>query len=120
MKHLALHVCLKGSVSQLLNPISSDFEQSRVVWDYDTNLESREPWLDTGEAVHQTLDNLQNFTNSKLQKQSVSDLFSRGRQLEASGPLVALYPVFSVPLNALMLNWPSCKKVTYLCPVIYN
>ncbi|KAF6033002.1 hypothetical protein EB796_008704 [Bugula neritina] len=68
----------QGSVSQLLNPISSDFEQSRVVWDYDTNLESREPWLDTGEAVHQTLDNLQNFTNSKLQKQSSHKVVGEG------------------------------------------
>lgn len=57
---------------QLDSPISGDYEKAREVWDYDTNLYSDEPWLDGGGTVDETLNNLQNFTNNKLQKKTVS------------------------------------------------
>ena len=57
---------------QLDSPIRSDYDYARTVWDYDTNLYSDEPWLDAGGTLDQTLNNLQNFTSNKLQKQTVS------------------------------------------------
>lgn len=41
------------------------------MWEYDTDLESDEPWVDTGSTKDETLDNLQQFTNTKLQKETV-------------------------------------------------
>lgn len=43
------------------------------MWEYDTDLESTEPWLNTGDTIDDSLNNLQDFTNAKLQKQTVSE-----------------------------------------------
>lgn len=62
---------LQASSLQLDNPILSDYANARTVWEYDTDLESNEPWVDAGDSIDKTLDNLQQFSNTKLQKQTV-------------------------------------------------
>jgi len=56
----------------LKHPVKSDLAEAEEVWYYDSDLESNEPWMDTGGSVEDSLDNLAGFTSDKLQKDVVS------------------------------------------------
>lgn len=62
----------QGSTVQLKYPIRDDLEEAKKTWDYDTNLESEQPWMDTGDGTGDALTNLQIITNSDRQKSAVS------------------------------------------------
>lgn len=63
---------------QLKYPIKSDLEKAKETWDYDTDLESSQPWMDTGDGAGNSLVNLQKFTNSERQKSTVKNQFLTG------------------------------------------
>ncbi|XP_067929649.1 uncharacterized protein [Watersipora subatra] len=67
-----------GGSFQIDYPIISDYVAAKDVWEYDTDLESKEPWLNDGDTLHATLNNLQDFTNIKLQKETSFEVATQG------------------------------------------
>lgn len=52
--------------------MKTDFKNARGVWNYDTNLESVEPWMDDGGTKDESLHHLQKYTSANIQKGTVS------------------------------------------------